>query len=147
MAEEENIYVTFVYAPVKNEAGEIRKIAVWVLENTKQVSERQKVEAERAAFQRERDRLKSFFMQAPAGICILDGPELVYELVNPGYQKLLPGRNLLGRPIFEALPELIGTPLPGCLLNVYRTGEPYDIKELLIPVAEYEGGPTAKSIF
>jgi two-component system sensor histidine kinase VicK len=145
--EKDNVYVTFVYAPVKNEAGEIRKVAVWVLENTKQVSERQQVEAEKAAFQRERDRLKSFFTQAPAGICILDGPELVYELVNSGYQKLLPGRKLLGRPIFEALPELVGTPLQEILLNVYRNGEAYEIGELLIPVAEYEGGPTENRYF
>jgi two-component system sensor histidine kinase VicK len=145
--QEENIYVTFVYSPVNDPAGKIRKVAIWVLENTKQVSERQKIEAERAFFQRERDRLKSFFMHAPAGICILSGPNLVYDLVNPGYQELLPGRNLVGRPIFEALPELVGTPLQDVLLNVYRTGEACEIKELLIPVAEYEGGPTHDRYF
>src|ERR1700679_1101638 len=86
-------------------------------------------------------------MQAPAGICILDGPDLVYELVNPGYQELLPGRELLGRPIFEAMPELVGTPLQQVLLNVYRTGEPYEVNELLIPIAEYEGGLTRDRYF
>jgi PAS domain S-box-containing protein len=143
----ETIFVTFVYGPVKNVAGEVTKIAVWVLENTKQVHDRQKVEVARASFQRERDRLKNFFMQAPAGICILDGPELVYEMVNSAYQELLPGRDLLSRPLFEALPELIGTPLEEVLLNVYRTGEPYVINELLIPIAEYEGGPTQDRYF
>jgi PAS domain S-box-containing protein len=144
---EEMIFVTFVYAPVKDEAGKVRKIAVWVLENTKQVNERQAVEAAGAAFQQERDRLKNFFMQAPAGICILNGPELIYELVNPAYQELLPGRKLLDRPIFEAIPELVGTPLQQVLLNVYRTGEPYEINELLISLAEYEGGPTRDRYF
>jgi PAS domain S-box-containing protein len=144
---EEMIFVTFVYAPVRNKAGNITKVAVWVLENTKQVNERQAVEAARAAVQQERDRLKSFFMQAPAGICILDGPELTFELVNPVYQALLPGRKLLGRPIFEALPELVGTPLQEVLRNVFRTGEPFKIDELLIPVAEYEGGPTHDRYF
>jgi PAS domain S-box-containing protein len=144
---EEMIFVTFVYAPVKNAEGTVSKIAVWVLENTKQVTERQKVEAARAAFQQERDRLKNFFMQAPAGICILDGPELVYELVNPAYQQLLPGRELLNRPIFKALPELVGTRLQKVLLNVYHTGEPYQINELLIPIAEFEGGPTHDRYF
>jgi PAS domain S-box-containing protein len=144
---EEVIFVTFVYAPVKNTEGNLIKVAVWVLENTKQVAERQKVEAAKVAFQQERDRLKNFFMQAPAGVCILDGPELVYELVNPAYQQLLPGRKLLDRPIFEAMPELVGTPLKEVLLNVYRTGESYEINELLIPVAEYEGGPTQDRYF
>jgi PAS domain S-box-containing protein len=144
---EENIFVTFVYAPVKDAAGKVKKVAVWVLENTKQVTERQRVEASRAAFQRERDRLKSFFMQAPAGICILDGPELVFEMVNPGYQQLLPGRELIGRPVFGALPELVGTPLQEILLNVYRTGKPYEMNDSLVPVAEYEGGPTHDRYF
>lgn len=144
---EEMVFVTFVYAPVKDKAGKVTKVAVWVLENTKQVNERQRVETARTAFQRERDRLKSFFMQAPAGICILDGPNLVYELVNPAYQQLLPGRELMGRPIFEALPELVGTPLQEILLNVYRAGQSYEVNELLVPIAEYEGGPTRDRYF
>jgi len=144
---EEMIFVTFVYSPVKDKEGRVKKVAVWVLENTKQVNERQKVDAARAAFQQERDRLKSFFMQAPAGICILNGPELVFELVNPAYQQILPGRKLLNRPIFEALPELVGTPLQEVLLNVYRSGDPYEVNELLIPIAEFEGGPTYDRYF
>lgn len=144
---EEMIFVTFVYAPVKDSAGKINKIAVWVLENTKQVYERQRIDTVNAAFRRERDRLKRFFMQAPAGICILDGPDLVYELVNPGYEHLLPGRKLLGRPIFEALPELIGTQIEEVLRNVYRTGQTYVMNELLVPLAAYEGGPTIARYF
>ena len=49
---EEIIFVAFVYAPVKNKEGKVVKVAVWVLENTKQVTERQKVEASKTAFQR-----------------------------------------------------------------------------------------------
>ena len=40
---EENIFVTFVYVPVKNSDDEVAKVAVWVLENTKQVKARQAV--------------------------------------------------------------------------------------------------------
>ncbi|PWG78354.1 PAS domain-containing protein [Pararcticibacter amylolyticus] len=83
----------------------------------------------------ERDKLKRFFMQAPAGICILSGEDLVFELVNPAYQELLPGRELLGRPIFEALPEIKGQPVEQILQGVYTTGEPYEGKELYIPIA------------
>ncbi|MDB5147035.1 MAG: yycG 6 [Mucilaginibacter sp.] len=144
---EEWIFVTFVYAPVKNDAGEITKIAVWVLENTTQVLERQKVAEAKLAAEIERDRLYKFFRQAPAGICVLAGPELRYEMVNPRYQEMLPGRELLGRPIFEALPELVGTPLQQVLLDVYHIGESYEINELLIPVAVYEGGPTTDRYF
>lgn len=81
----------------------------------------------------ERDKLKRFFMQAPAGICILSGPELVFELVNKPYQELLPERELLGRPIFDALPEIKDQPVGDILRKVYQTGEPYEGKEVYIP--------------
>lgn len=48
---EEWLYVTFVYMPVKNEASEITKVAVWVLENTTRIVEHQKVENAETAFQ------------------------------------------------------------------------------------------------
>jgi two-component system sensor histidine kinase VicK len=144
---EEWIFVTFVYAPVINDTGEITKVAVWVLENTNQVLEREKVAAAREAAEKERDRLYEFFRQAPAGICVLTGPQLHYELVNPTYQQLLPGRELMGRPIFEALPELIGTPLQQILLDVYHKAEAYELSEFLIPLSEDEGGPTQDRYF
>ncbi|QKJ32891.1 PAS domain-containing protein [Mucilaginibacter mali] len=144
---EEWIFVTFVYAPVKNSAGEVVKVAVWVLENTRQVIERQRAETAKAAMQKERDRFNSFMMQAPAGICVLNGPDLVYEFANPSYQQLLPGRILLGRPIFEVLPEIAGTPIASILHQVYTTGEMAVIKELLIPLADHEGGPLRDRYF
>jgi two-component system sensor histidine kinase VicK len=144
---EEWIFVTFVYAPVFDEGGAVSKVAVWVLENTAQVREREKVILAKQAAERERDRLYGFFSQMPAGICVLSGPDLVYELVNPNYQALLPGRELIGRPIFEALPELLGTPLEQVLLDVYQKGIPVEFKEMLVPIAEQENGQTKDRYF
>lgn len=42
---EEMIFVTFVYAPVKDDDSNVVKVAVWVLENTRQVSERRALSA------------------------------------------------------------------------------------------------------
>jgi signal transduction histidine kinase len=41
---DEIIWVTFVYEPLKNAAGQVTKVAIWVLENTTQVVARQRVE-------------------------------------------------------------------------------------------------------
>jgi PAS domain S-box-containing protein len=41
---EETIYVTFVYSPLFDLNGNVNKVVVWVLENTMQVNERQRVE-------------------------------------------------------------------------------------------------------
>jgi PAS domain S-box-containing protein len=43
--QEETIFVTFVYAPVLNTSGKVTRIAVWVIENTRQVHERQAITA------------------------------------------------------------------------------------------------------
>jgi PAS domain S-box-containing protein len=143
---EETIFVTFVYAPVTDKTGKVCKVAVWVLENTKQVNERQKTEAARIAFKQERDRFKGFFMQAPTGICMLDGPELVYELVNAGYQEF-PGRELLGKPLLEALPEVEGSTIWDVLQEVYSTGKTLEGNELLIPLARTTGAPLEDRYF
>ncbi|HEY9197147.1 MAG TPA: PAS domain-containing protein [Mucilaginibacter sp.] len=95
----------------------------------------------------ERDRLKRFFMQVPTGICVLDGPGLVFELVNPSYQQLFPGRDLMGKPITEALPELEGTPIIDILKNVYYTGNTFEGKELLVPLAPTPDGPITDRYF
>ena len=42
----EIIYVTFVYTPIKNSEGDVYKVIVWVLENTRQVTARQRIEEE-----------------------------------------------------------------------------------------------------
>lgn len=143
----ENIYATFVYAPVRDKKGQITRIAVWVLEHSTQVNGRRQTEAVSAEVSQEWDWLQNVFRQAPAGICILSGPDLVYEMFNPAYQQILPGRQLLGRPIFEALPELAGTPIQQMLLDVYQTGAPCQADELLVPVAGFEGGPTTDRYF
>ncbi len=86
----------------------------------------------------QRSRLNQFLMQAPAGICILDGPNFVFELINPLYQQLFPGRNLLGKPLLEAVPEIEGQPIWDIIQNVYHTGKTFEGNELLIPLARQE---------
>ncbi|QEM12456.1 PAS domain-containing protein [Mucilaginibacter rubeus] len=87
----------------------------------------------------ERDKLRRFFMNAPAGICILSGPQLIFELVNGPYQEFLPERELLGRPIFEALPEIEYQPIGDIIRNVYNSGETYQGNELLVPLTNPSG--------
>jgi two-component system sensor histidine kinase VicK len=94
-----------------------------------------------------RDRMRNFFMQAPAGICILDGPELRFELINPLYQQLFPGRDLLNKPLLKAVPEIKGEPIWEILQNVYEKGETFHGNELLIPLARTSDGPVEDRYF
>lgn len=97
--------------------------------------------------ERQRARLERFLMQVPAAICVLDGPELVYELVNPVYQQLFPGRVLQGRPLLEALPELTDQPVWHTLRQVYETGETHEEVEAHIAAARHENGPLESFYF
>jgi signal transduction histidine kinase len=101
----------------------------------------QEVEAARATTERQRRQWEDLFRTAPAGICIFDGPEWVYQFVNPGYQALFPGRQLLGKRLVDALPEVADQPLMAILHRVYDTGEPFQESEVLVPLARTEDGP------
>jgi PAS domain S-box-containing protein len=94
----------------------------------------------RAAAEHQRARLERLFRAAPAAICILAGPELVYELVNPGYQALFPGRPLLGLPIAKALPEIADHAVYYSFRQVFETGITHEEPGLLIPIARPEDG-------
>ncbi|HEY0254597.1 MAG TPA: PAS domain-containing protein [Kofleriaceae bacterium] len=67
--------------------------------------------------------LKHVFEQAPGFACFLSGPEHRCELANPGYFELI-GRNrsVLGKPIADALPEVIAQGFVELLDRVYTTG-------------------------
>ena len=80
----------------------------------------------------ERQRLYDVFMQVPAAITILEGPEHVFTVVNPRYAMLTGHRKILGRPIREAMPELATQGYFEILDRVYETGEPFRASEALV---------------
>ena len=81
----------------------------------------QRAEAALAA-ERQRQYLGELFMQAPAGIAVMSGPQHVFELVNPSYDEFTGFRQLLGKPIADAMPEMRDQPFLALLDEVYRTG-------------------------
>ncbi len=80
--------------------------------------------AERAR-RREVERLRELFDQAPAAVALVTGPRHVFEFANPAYQQLIGGREILGRPVADALPEVIEQGYGTLLDRVFRTGETY----------------------
>jgi len=132
-------YFTFSYSPLWDQQ-KINGVLTVVHETTEMV-----VSDARAKM--EQERIQRIVSQAPAAVCILDGPELVFEQINENYQQLFPGRSLLGNPVFVAIPEIRNTPIEGILLDVYRTGKTFEGRELLVPLSRSEGGPVEDSYF
>ena len=107
----------------------------------------QEAQAARAMAEDQRDRIERLFMQAPAAICILSGPALVYELVNPAYQALFPERELLGHPIAQALPEIVTHEVLTTFHRVFETGVSHEERSMLIPIVRPEDGVREERYF
>ncbi|MGH6843949.1 MAG: PAS domain-containing protein, partial [Methylocella sp.] len=67
--------------------------------------------------------LRCLVMQAPSFMCVLRGPNLVFELVNIAFSMLAGGRDLIGKTLREGLPESEGQDYPRLLENIFKTGE------------------------
>ena len=91
--------------------------------------------------QEEIERWRELFRQAPAPVALLRGASHVFEFVNDAYQGLVTGREIVGKPVAEALPEVLGQGFIELLDGVYRSGEAYlgtGVKVRLRPAAEVE---------
>ena len=114
---QETVYITLVYAPLKDTAGQVKKVAVWVMDNTLQVVQRQKAE-ESEKFAR------TVFYNSPVAKLVYTGPGMVLREANEKMLEIFgKGDTIIGRPIMEAVPELKETHLFGAYSNVLNTGE------------------------
>ena len=85
---------------------------------------------------RERERsLAEIVRKSPSFVCILRGPDHVYEMANEKYFQLIGERDILGKKLVDALPEIAGTPYMEILDRVYHTGEPFSESNASIKLA------------
>ena len=99
---------------------------------TERVRAREDLEAAKVTAESQRARLHELLMQTPAIVAVLRGPSYVYELVNPAYKQLIGGREFIGLPMREAMPELVGQGFFELLDGVYATGNPVAGTEVLV---------------
>jgi signal transduction histidine kinase len=86
----------------------------------------------RARLEQERAILADLFAQAPLPISLLRGPELVFDLANLACRRIVGNREILGKPLLEALPELRGQRTDELLMDVMKTGIPRVGHEALV---------------
>jgi PAS domain S-box-containing protein len=71
--------------------------------------------------------VRNVINQAPVGIAVLRGNDFVFEAANDNYLRLI-GKSqpeVVGKPILDALPELINQGIVELLTRVIETGEPF----------------------
>ncbi|CAN5469710.1 hypothetical protein BH11BAC2_BH11BAC2_14230 [soil metagenome] len=135
----ENAYFDFAYEPKRNEKGEVEGIIVTSYEVTETVNARKIIEKNEKRLQRERMSLHNFFTQAPAVLAILKGPDHVFEFANPAYLELVGNRDIIDKPLLDALPEIADQGFVDLLDNVYKTGEPFIGKEISVMLDKGNG--------
>ena len=125
-------FYNFVFQPVKADDGTVSGIIAVTNDVTEQVLARKKVEVQNTLF-------SDMLMTSPGFVATLSGPDHVYKLVNERYQSLFGKRQIQGKPMMVALPELEGQGFDTLLDKVYQTGEPYVGINIPITLARDEG--------
>ena len=129
----EDVYWTFGYSAVYGEAGEVAGVLVVCHETTETVLGRKRLEKSAA-------NLHSMILQAPVAMCILTGPQHVIEVANQRMVELW-GRavtDVIGKPVFNALPDARGQGLEEAMDKVYRSGQTFEASEM--PVSLIRNG-------
>ena len=103
----EDVWMNLNYSPILDEYGKPCGALAIVVETTQGVlaNYRQKIAEDQ--LRSEKQRLFNLFNNAPAAIAILAGPDLVFQLANEPYKKLI-GKTypLEGKKLLEVFPEI-----------------------------------------
>lgn len=131
-------YVLFLVRDAKGEAVALATVS-------RDITARRQSEVEREELlhnlEFERKRLTTIFQNVPAFVSLFRGPNYVYELTNPAYYQLIGHRDVIGKPVLEALPEIAGQGFIERLNGVFYTGTPFEGREVPVKLRREPNGP------
>ncbi len=114
----EKNYLDLFYSPIPGEDGLPAGSMVIVVETTERVEAEQRRTAEMA-------RMYRLFDQAPGFVAVLGGRDHVFEFANPAYCELVGNRDLIGRTLSDALPEVVAQGFVSVMAEVFRSGRAF----------------------
>ncbi len=130
-------YWSATHSPLRDASGTV----VHILQHTVDVTELQELRTLRdnaglvsraRAVERSSDemreqlaRMRTMVEQAPGFVAIVAGEHHRFELANAAYRRLVGERELLGKTVAEAMPEVIDQGFVDVLDGVFRSGEPF----------------------
>ena len=150
----EQRYWTAVHVPIFGDDGKVR----FVMQNTVDVTELVRMReaatlpftslsAATSLIERTREAeaasadFRRLFQQAPAFFAVLSGPTHIFTFTSDSYVRLIGGRNVIGRPIAEALPEVIGQGFVELLDRVYFEGLSHSAESARVMLENAPGQP------
>ena len=115
------------WLPLKNDQDQVIGINIVAEEITERKRMEEALRVTRHKADRQQEELQTVLEQSPVAIVIYRGPEYIIELANPLVRKMWnrTKEEVLGRPLFEAVPEANSPEFRALLDGVMRTGEPF----------------------
>jgi signal transduction histidine kinase/CheY-like chemotaxis protein len=130
----EDVWWTYGYSPIDDDGAATGVGGVLVI--CRDVTAEVRAEQAKAD---DAGRLRGFFEQAPGFMALLRGPDHVFELTNAAYVSLV-GRDVLGKTVREALPEIEGQGFFELLDRAYATGETSTARRAPVTLASGANG-------
>ncbi len=128
---ERDSWWSYSLIPLYEADGTVGGLLTQGFETTAQIRARQTLDLQTS-------RLRDMFSQAPGAVAILHGPDHIYEIANEAYFELVgQRRDIMGKTLAEALPEVAEQGFVDLMHTVYRTGEPFVGRS--VPVAINRG--------
>lgn len=111
-------YWNYSGTPIRDEYGSVVGVLNQGNETTRFVTAERRQRAEL-------ERLNELFQQAPGAVALVSGSDHRFEMANDSYLELVGRRDIIGRPLRDALPEVVGQGFADLLDNVRETGKTY----------------------
>ncbi len=86
----------------------------------------------------------SMLLDAPVAVALLMAPDLRFRQANRHFRELFGRRELIGKRLVEALPQLRYGPVEAALEQVFESGEPYYEEELALVLPDGAGLPVER---
>ena len=85
--------------------------------------------------------LRELFMQAPGFMAVLTAPDFTFSLVNTAYLQLIGHRQVIGKKLLDALPEVRGQGFVELLQSVVSQKQPFIGQAVGISLQRRQDGP------
>jgi PAS domain S-box-containing protein len=128
----EQVWLDLDYSPVLDEQNRPAGVIAIVIEVTEKILAQRRLRAERQQF-------GQMFDQSPSFMSMKYGPDHRAEIANPAYYRLMGARDIMGRPVSEAFPEIADQGFKELLDKAYATGETHYATAASIKVQRVAG--------
>lgn len=141
----EETYFTWSYSPIYREDGTVGGLFCACSEETPRVQAERERDELMKRVQETATTLLNWFDNAPGFIALLRGRQHVIEMVNKAYYQLVGHRDIVGRPVFEAMPDLRDQGYEEILASVLDSGEAFLGRGLRVMVQRQPEGPMSEA--